>query len=92
MPHKFIERTFESQANSTEQLLNASREHQAPIKAAHCLQKEVGQHIKDKKRDKRGRDGDPAGEGSLKKREVSKHQETFSLPNLCRALEAQRAT
>ena len=26
------------------------------------------------------------------KREVSKHQETFSLLNLCRALEAQRAT
>ena len=26
-------------------------------------------------------------EGSLKKREVSKHQETLSLPNLCRALE-----
>ena len=31
-------------------------------------------------------------ERSLKKREVSKHQETFSLPNLCQALEAQRAT
>ena len=31
------------------------------------------------------------GKGVLK-REVSKHQETFSLPNLCRALEAQRAT
>ena len=46
-------------------------------------------NIKDKKRDKRGRDGVPSREGSLKKREVSKHQETFSLPNLCRALEAQ---
>jgi len=45
-----------------------------------------------KKRDKRGRDGVPSQEGSLKKREVSKHQETFSLPNLCQALEAQRAT
>ena len=31
------------------------------------------------------------GKGVLK-REVSKHQETFSLPSLCRALEAQRAT
>ena len=30
--------------------------------------------------------------GSLKKREVSKHQQTLSLPSLCRALEAQRAT
>ena len=29
--------------------------------------------MKDKKRDKRGRDGAPSGEGSLKKREVSKH-------------------
>ena len=56
------------------------------------LQKEVGKNIKDKKRDKRGRDGAPSQEGSLKNREVSKHQETFSLPSLCRALEAQRAT
>ena len=38
-----------------------------PEKAAHCLQKEVGKNIKDKKRDKRGRDGDPSWEGSLKK-------------------------
>ena len=37
-----------------------------PRKAAHCLQKEVGQNIKDKKRDKRGRDRDPSREGSLK--------------------------
>ena len=44
-----------------------------------------------KNRDKRGRDGAPSWEGSLQKREVSKHQET-SLPNLCWALEAQRAT
>ena len=39
--HKFIERTFERWANSTKQLLNAGRGHQAPRKAAHCLQKEV---------------------------------------------------
>ena len=38
--------------------------------------------LKTKKRDKRGRDGAPSREGNLKKREVSKHQETFSLPNL----------
>ena len=56
------------------------------------LQKEVGKNIKDKKKYKRGRDGVSSREGSLKKREVSKHQETFSLPNLCRALEAQRTT
>ena len=67
LPHKFIERTFEHQANSTKQLLNAGRGHQAPRKAAHCLRKEVGQNIKDKMRDKRGSDGDPSQEGSLKK-------------------------
>ena len=38
-----------------------------PRKAAHCLQKEVGTNIKDKKGDKRGRDGDSFWEGSLKK-------------------------
>ena len=54
--------------NSTKQLLNASRGHQAPRKAAHCLQKQVGKkNIKDKKRDKRGMDGAPSQEGSLKK-------------------------
>ena len=50
-------------------LLNADRGHQSPRKAAHSLQKEVGQNIKDKKRDKRGRDGDPSQEGILLKRE-----------------------
>ena len=48
--------------------MNAGRgRHQAPRKAAHCLQKEVGKNIKDKKGDKRGRDGDPSREESLKK-------------------------
>ncbi|MFG6183897.1 hypothetical protein ACF7HK_13355, partial [Staphylococcus aureus] len=56
------------------------------------LRKEVGKNIKDKKRDKRGRDGVPSREGSIKKRGVSKHQETFSLLNLRLALEAQSAT
>ena len=83
LPHKFIKRTFKRQVNSTKQLLNAGRGHQASRKAAHCLRKEVGKNIKDKKRDKRGRDGAPSQEGSLKKREVSKHQETLSLPSLC---------
>ena len=35
-----------------------------PRKADHCLLKEVGQNIKDKKRDKRARDGDPSQEGN----------------------------
>ena len=56
------------------------RGHQAPRKAAHCLQKDVGKNIIDKKRDKRGRGGALSQKGSLKKREVSKHQETLSLP------------
>ena len=37
-----------------------------PQKATHCLRKEVGQNIKDKKGDKRARDGDPTWEGSLR--------------------------
>ena len=45
--------------------LITSRGHQAPRKGAHCLRKEVEQNIKDKKRDKRVRDGDPSQEGSL---------------------------
>ena len=35
---------------------------------ANCLQKEVGQNIKDKKRDKRVRDGDPSQEGVIKEK------------------------
>ena len=50
-------RTFKRRVNSTKQLLNAGRGHQASRKAAHCLRKEVGKNIKDKKGDKRGRDG-----------------------------------
>ena len=67
IPHKFIKRTFEHWVNSTKQLLNAGRGHQEPGKAAHCLWKEVGKNIKDKKRDKRGRDGAPSREGSQKR-------------------------
>ena len=44
--------------------------------AAHSLRKEVGQNIKDKKRDKRIRDRDPSQGGSREGGEVSKHQET----------------
>ena len=65
LSYKFIERTIEQWTNFTKQLLIANRGHQAPRKAAHCLRREVGQNIKDKKGDKRGRDGDPSWEGSL---------------------------
>ena len=73
--------------------MNAGGGHQAPRKAAHCLQKEVGKkNIKDKKRDKRVRDGDPCGGGSNKRGEVSKHQETLSPAALWGVLGSQRAT
>ena len=72
--------------------MNAGREHKAPRKAAHCLQKEVGQNIEDKKRGKRVRDGDPALEGSCKRGEVSKHQETLSPADLWGVLKSQKAT
>ena len=58
LPHKFIKRSFECWATSTEQLLNTGGGHQAPRKAAHSLWKEVGQNIKDKKRNKIVRDRD----------------------------------
>ena len=89
---KFIERIFERWANSTKQLLNAGKGHQAPRNAAHSLWKEVGLNIKDKKRGKRVRDGDPSREGSLKRGEVSKHQETLSPASLWGVLETQRVT
>ena len=62
-----------------------------PRKATHCLQKEVGQNIKDKKGDKRARDGDPFRKGVLIE-EVSKHQETLALAGLGEVFESQRAT
>ena len=48
--------------------------------------------MKDKKRDRRRRDGDLSPEGSLKRGEVSKHQETLSSPGLWGVLESQEAT
>ena len=36
-----------------------------PRKATHCLWREVGKNIKDRKGDKRARDGDLSWEGSL---------------------------
>ena len=58
-----------------------------PRKATHCLRKEVGQNIKDKKRDKR----DPSGKGVLIE-EVSKHQETLALAGLGEVFESLRAS
>ena len=58
-------RTIECWTKFTKRLLITSSGHQAPREAAHCLRREVGQNIKDKKGDKRARDGDPSWEGSL---------------------------
>ena len=77
---------------STKQLLNAGRGHQAPRKAGHPLQKEVGQNIKDKKRDERVRDEDTSWGGSYEGEKVSKQQETLSKLGPWRVLESQRAT
>ena len=54
-----------------------------PEKQPKSLKGGKKKYKKQKKKAKRGRDGVPSQEGSLKKREVSKHQETFSLLNLC---------
>ena len=90
LSYKFIKRITEHTANFTKQLLIASWGHQAPRKATHCLWKEVGQNIKDKKRDKRAKDGDPS-QGVLIE-EVSKHQETLALAGLGEVFEFWRAT
>ena len=63
--YKFIERTIELLTKFTKKLLIASSGHQESRKATRCLRREVGQNIKDKKGDKRARDGDPSREGSL---------------------------
>ena len=47
------------------ELLNAGEEYQAPRKAACSLQKEIGQNIKNKKRDKRVRNGDHPRKGVI---------------------------
>ena len=52
--------------------MNAGRGHQTPRKAAHFLQKEVDQNIKDKKRNQRVRDKDPSWAGSGEGGKVSK--------------------
>ena len=62
-----------------------------PRKAAHCLPKEVGQNIKDKKRDKRARAETHPGKGVITE-EVSKHQETLTLAGLGEVFKSQRAT
>ena len=79
-------------STSTEQLLNTGRGHQAPRKAAHSFGKEVGQNIKDKKRDKTVRDGDLSWGGSHEGGEVSKKQETLLSMGLWGVLESHRAT
>ena len=92
LSNKFLKRTFEHWANSTEQLLNAGRGHQAPRKPADCLRKEVGENIKDKKTDKRVRDGNPSQKGSLKKRRSFQTPGNPLTAGLWGILKSQRAT
>ena len=62
-----------------------------PRKAAHCLRREVGQNIKDKKGDERARDRDRSGKGVLIE-EVSNYQETLALAGLGEVFKSRRAT
>ena len=39
LPHKFIKRAFKRRVNSTKQLLNAGRGHQAPRKATQLFER-----------------------------------------------------
>ena len=75
-PDKFIKRSFEYGATSTEQLMNAGRGHQTLRKAAQTLQKEVGQNIKGENRTKGIRDRDPSWGGSSDRGDISTQQET----------------
>ena len=75
-PDKFIKRSFECGATSTEQLMNAGRGHQTLRKAAQTLQKEVGQNIKGENRTKGIRDRDPSWGGSSDRGDISTQQET----------------
>ena len=90
LSYKFIKRITKRRANFTKQLLTASRRLQVPRKADHRLWKEIGQNIKDKKRDKRAKDGDPSGKGVLL--EEAKHQETLALAGLGEVSESRRET
>ena len=80
LPHKFIKRTFQPWINSTKQLLNAGRGHQALRKADHCLQKQGRKNIKDEKRDKGGREGALSQEGSPVPGRESQKERSFQTP------------
>ena len=69
----------------------ASSGYQVPRKAAHCLQRKVGQNIKDKKGDKRARDGDLSREGS-RNRGSFQTPGNPSLVGLGEVFESRRAT
>ena len=62
-----------------------------PRKEAHCLHKEVGQNIKDKKRDKELWTETCPWKGVVIE-EVSKDQETLSLVGLGEVIESRRAS
>ena len=89
--YKFIERTTERWTKFTKQLLIASSGHQAPRKAAHCLQREVGQGYWRLKRETKERGTEtPPGKRVLLE-EVSNHQETLALAGPGEVFKSQRA-
>ena len=77
-PSQIHQKNVSTLSNFAKQLLNAGRGHQAPRKADHCLQKQVGKNIKDEKRDKGGREGPPSREGKLKKRGFQTPENTLT--------------
>ena len=72
--------------------MNAGGGHQAPRKAAHSLQKKVGQNIKDKKRDIRVSDGDLSLEGVVKEEKFPNSGKPSHQQVCGGVLESQRAT
>ena len=54
LPHKFIKRAFKRRVNSTKQLLNAGRGHQAPRKATQLLERRQEKILKTIKETKEG--------------------------------------
>ena len=90
--YKFIERTTERWTKLTKQLLIPSGGHQAPRKAAHCLQREEGQGYWRLKRETRERGTETRpGKGVLIE-EVSNHQETLVLAGPGEVFKSRRAT
>ena len=67
LSHKFIKRAFKRGVNSTKQLLNAGRGHQAPRKATQVFERRYEKIQKTKKETKEGGTEFHPGKGVLKR-------------------------